>query len=153
MRKVGPTMARNRLQERDNNLFNVEYEAILKEILTVLKRHTDMFQASDTVLQIAVDQVALEVTNKLRSSTLADVRPFVSSRRETHVTANFLDGEAFNKFRALIERIEEQLSSHLKTSLASTLPAKNIEQYIQGLVSDSQPFVGDPSALQYPFNS
>jgi hypothetical protein len=146
-------MAKNRLQERDNNLPNVEYEALLKEILTVLKRHTDMFQVSDTVLQVGADRVALEVTNKLKSTNFADLRPFIYSRGLTHVTANFLDGEAFNKFRMLIERIQEQLSSHLRTSLASTLPTKSIEQYIQELVSDSQSFTGSPSVLHYPFNN
>ncbi len=146
-------MARNRLQERDNNLPNVEYEALLKEILAVLKRHTNMFQVSDTVLQIGADRVALEVTNKLRGTTLTDVRPFIYAWGQTHVTANFLDGEAFNKFRMLIERLQEQLASHLKTALASTFPTKSAEQYIQGLVSDPQSFTGTPSALHYPFGN
>ncbi len=57
-------MARNRLQERDNNLPNVEYEALLKEILVVLKKHTNIFQVNDTMLQIQADRVALEVTDK-----------------------------------------------------------------------------------------
>jgi hypothetical protein len=146
-------MTKNRLQERDNNLPNVEYEALLKELLAVLKRHTDLFQVNDTVLRIQAESVALEVTNKLKNTPLADVRPFIYSRGVTHVTANFLDGEAFNKFRILIERLQEQLSSHLKTALATTFPAKNIEQYIRGLVSDPQFFVGDPSALHYPFTN
>jgi hypothetical protein len=144
-------MARNRLQERDNNLPNVEYEALLKEILTVLKKHTTMFQVSNTVLQIAVDRIALEVTDKLKGTRLADMRPFVDPRGLTHSTANFLDGEVFNRFRILIERIQEQISSHLKTALASTFPAQNAEQYIQGLLSDPQTLVGSPSALHYPF--
>src|SRR5712692_7290322 len=103
-------MAKNRLQERDNNLPNVEYEALLKEILVVLKKHTDLFQVNDTGLQIRADRVALEVTNTLKDTKFADVCPFVYSRGLTHVTANFLDGEALNTFRILIERIQEQLS-------------------------------------------
>src|SRR5690242_19159581 len=85
-------MARNRLQERDNNLPNVEYEVLLKEILAMFKKHTDTFQISDSVLQIRVDRIALEVTNKLKGTNVADVCPFIYSRGLTHVTANFLDG-------------------------------------------------------------
>ncbi len=145
-------MAKNRLQERDNSLPNVEYEALLKEILTVLKMHTDMFQVNDTGLQIQADRIALEVTNKLKDTKFADVYPFVYTRGLTHVTANFLDGEALNEFRLLIERIQEQLTGQLKTVLASTLPAKTTARYIHELLSGYQSFVGDTvSALQYPF--
>jgi hypothetical protein len=152
-------MARNRLQERDNNLPNVEYDALLKEMLAVLKKHTDLFQVSNTVLQIRADRVAQDVTDKLKGSNFADVSPFVSSWGLTHVTANFLDGEAFNTFRILIERLQEQLASHLKTALASTLPGTTIEQYVRKLLSDPQSFTGDPiiqgtiSALHYPFTN
>src|SRR5258708_14348434 len=159
MRKVVPTMARNRLQERDNNLTNVEYDPLLKVVLEVLKRHSDIFTVAPTSLHIQAERVAQEVVNQVRQRSLNDIRTFVYSIGTTHVTANFFDGEAFNAFRILIERIRDQLSSHLKTALAVTLPTSTLEEYIRGLVSDPQNFISnhkDPkaelfSALTYPF--
>ncbi len=152
-------MARNRLQERDNNLTNVEYDPLLKVILEALKRHSDIFTVAPTSLCIHAERVAQEVVNQVRQGTLNDVRTFVYSIGTTHVTANFFDGEAFNTFRILIERVRDQLSSHLKTALAVTLPSSTLEEYIWGLVSDPERFVSnhkDPkaelfSALTYPF--
>src|SRR5258708_18485711 len=106
-------MARNRLQERDNNLPNVDYEALLKEILVALKKKADLFQVSASRLQIRVDTIAQDVVSK-QGTNFAEVCPFGYTRGLTHITANFLNGEAFNAFRILIERIQEQLARHLK---------------------------------------
>lgn len=134
-------MARNRLQERDNNLPNVEYDALLKAILSVLKKHADIFAVTSDTLSIQAAQVAQEVVEQVEKGTLNDVRPFVYSRGITHVTTNFLDGNAFHEFAQLIERMRDQLSSHLKTVLATTFPALSTEEYIRGLASEPQQFM------------
>jgi hypothetical protein len=145
-------MARNRLQERDNTLPNVDYEPLLKEILAVLKKRADMFQITPTRLQILIDSVAQEVVARTARTNFQDIRPFIPSRGLTHVSANFLDGNAFNVFRLLIERIRDQLASHCRTALASTLPARTIEEYCQQLLSGPQDFTGNTiSALHYSF--
>lgn len=152
-------MIKNRLQERDNNLPNVEYDALLKIILEVLKKHSDIFDVTPTTLHIQVARIAEEVVNQVQRETLNDVRPFVYSIGTTHVTANFLDGEAFHAFGTLIERIRDQLFGHLKTTLAAMLPTLTPEAYIRGLVSGPRYFVGDDqdgktkgfSVLSYPF--
>ena len=152
-------MARNRLQERDNNLPNVEYDALLKVILEVLKKNSDIFSITPTTLHIQAVRIAQEVVSQVQKGTLNDVRPFVYSIGTTHVTANFLDGDAFHSFGILIERIRDQLFSHLKTTLAGTLPATTPEEYIRGLVSSPQQFISDHqdtkakafSVLTYPF--
>lgn len=88
-------MARNRLQEDDNSLPNVEYEPLLKEILAVLKMRSDIFHVTSTTLQIRLDSVAQDVVTRLERQQFQDIRPFIPTRGLTHSTANFLDGHAF----------------------------------------------------------
>lgn len=145
-------MAKNRLQERDNNLPHIEYEPLLKEIVAVLKKRPDMVQTGESLLQIRADSVALEVMQKLKNENLAEICPFGYSKGLTHVTANFQDGEALNRFRVQIERIQEQLAGHIKTALASSLPGKTMEAYLRGLLRGPQSFADkNVSALHYPF--
>lgn len=146
-------MVRNRLQEDDNSLPNVEYEPLLKEILAVLKMRSDIFHVTATTLQIRLDSVAQDVVTRLERQEFQDIRPFIPTRGLTHSTANFLDGHAFNTFRQLIERIRDQLSSHCQTVLASILPSKTVEEYLLGLLSSPQDVTGENiSGLHYPFD-
>ena len=133
-------MPGNRLQERDNTLPNVEYEALLMVTLDELKKHADSFRVTPTTLHIDLACIAQAVVSHVQKGGINDVRPFVSSFGTTHVTANFLDGEAFNAFGLLIERIRDQLSNHLKTVLANVLPASTGEQYVRGLVNEQRRF-------------
>ena len=151
-------MVRNRLQEHDNNLPNVEYEALLNVILDVLKTHSDIFSVTPTTLDIQASLIAQQVVDQVSKGTLNDIRPFVYSFGTTHVAANFLDGEAFHKFGSTIERIRDVLASHLKTVHAAAGMALTFEEYTRGLVSELRQFVSKSQdkvktffGLSYPF--
>ncbi|GHO59281.1 hypothetical protein [Ktedonobacter robiniae] len=151
-------MAKNRLQEHDNNLPPVEYEVLLKGILAVLKSWMPPFLTTASTLSLPIDKIAQEVVSNLQRTNFTDVRPFVPSRQLTHVAAHFLDGEAFNEFRLLIEQIRDQLVHHLTSTLTSAYPGKTLETYVQELLNSPADLSGETfsdqtfSALTYSFD-
>jgi hypothetical protein len=61
-------MNKNTLEERNNNLATVDYPPLLKEILSVLKRQENIFNAAAQCLEADIDRIATAVVQKLQPS-------------------------------------------------------------------------------------
>jgi hypothetical protein len=144
----------NRLQERDNMLPGVSYDALLKVISEVVKRRTDLFQVGANSLYIDIERVAREVVSQVQSSA-RDITTFGYVKGTTYSTANFPDNEAFDAFRLLIERIQDQLVNHFRTALAPS--GRSLEEYARGLAASPNKYTSDSQGrpffkLSYPFS-
>src|SRR5260370_40221061 len=142
----------NTLEESDNALGSVHYEPLLKTILEVLKHNSSMFHAAPTCLTVDVDEVASAVATKIVASNNQPLFENTWGTRSSSV--NFADVEAKRQFATQIERIKDQLQTHLETELKSKLDGMPISRYTTKLLSEAQSFKGAATkGLHYPFEA
>src|SRR5689334_11860772 len=106
-------MAKNTLREIDNNLAAVDYVPLLTAIREILKESDNLFHAESERLHIYIDTIALAAAEKLRATKFKDSQTFLYTKGTVFATVNFIDGDAFRRFRTQIEAIKEQLQSSL----------------------------------------
>jgi len=142
----------NTLEESDNALGSVHYEPLLKAILEVLKHNASMFHAAPTCLTVHVDEVASAVATKIIASNNQPLFENTWGTRSSSV--NFADVEAKRQFATQVERIKDQLQTHLETELKSKLDGMPISRYATSLLSEAQSFKGAATkGLHYPFEA
>ncbi len=141
------------LTEIDANLAPVDYAPLLKEILSVVKKQSTLFEVEASHLRVNIDAVAGEVVRKLARSNFKGMLPFTFTKGTLFSTAVFADSEAFKELGTLVERIQEQLQHHLDDALTAKIAEASTSSYVKSLLREAASFkAGSATLLDYPFS-
>lgn len=140
---------KNSLEERDDTLATVDYTALLKDILAVVKTQASAFQAEKTCLRLDLDAIALAVAHKAKAMN----PPFTNIFGTTHATVNFEDLKVNHTFNKQIEDVRGLVRSHLEKTIEKMQQGLSLEDYVASLIAEATAFQGDtPDHFNYPFN-
>ena len=142
------------LTEIDTNLAPVDYAPLLKEILSVVKKQSSLFEVDALHLKVNIDALTGEVVRNLARSDFKGMLPFTFTKGTLFSTAVFADSETFKELGTLIERIQEQLQHHLDAALTAKIAGTSTASYVKSLLREAASFnAGNVDTLDYPFTT
>jgi hypothetical protein len=136
---------KNRLGIDDNELANLDYSNILKQILACLKTENPFsFSQDGQRLELKLDDITTKLLSKKLESPLSSAQGIKSAS----INFSILYGD---KFTEQIREIRDRLNQNLQQATPANF--ENVEQVIQHLLSDLQSFQDESQNIDfiYPF--